>query len=281
MKYELHPACSAWPPMTPKELRDLADDISAYGLRDPVTLTPDGLLLDGRNRAIACEMADVEPATTIFDGDPWLFSLSRNKHRRHMTTDQIALIAAELATRTVGNPNIAIASNEAIGNAEAAKAAGVPETAIDLGEGRASARDARGDGGRQVRQGQAQEDGRRCSRTQESQRGAGPPQPASCDATWQQNAGLQPRPDRRRDAQVDHEVRWPKGRVAHLGQDVVDYPGGEKCDQSRARTPGRRSQHAHGRQGLEAGGGDAVGSVSEDCLDGVRLDAVGTHDRLN
>ena len=29
------------------------------------------------------------------------------------------------------NPNIAIASNEAIGNAEAAKAAGVPETAID------------------------------------------------------------------------------------------------------------------------------------------------------
>jgi hypothetical protein len=48
-----------------------------------VTLTPNGL--DGRNRAIACELADVELATTIFDGGPWLFSLSRNKHRRHMT----------------------------------------------------------------------------------------------------------------------------------------------------------------------------------------------------
>ena len=117
--------------MKPEELHELADDVTANGLRDPVTLTPDGLLLDGRNRALACQMADVETATTIFDGDPWLFSLSRNKHRRHMTTDQIALIAAELATRTVGNPNIAIASNEAIGNAEAAKAAGVPETAID------------------------------------------------------------------------------------------------------------------------------------------------------
>ena len=35
------------------------------------------------------------------------------------------------------------------------------------------------------------------------------------------------------------------------------------------------------RLALEAGGGDAVGSVSEDCLDGVRLDAVGTHDLLN
>ena len=79
--------------MKPEELRDLADDITAYGLRDPITLTPDGLLLDGRNRALACEMAGVEPATMVFDGDPWLFSLSRNKHRRHMTTDQIALIA--------------------------------------------------------------------------------------------------------------------------------------------------------------------------------------------
>jgi hypothetical protein len=131
MKHELHPACSAWPTMEPEELRELAGDIAANGLRDPVTLTLDGLLLDGRNRVLACEMAGVEPATASFDGDPWLFSLSRNKHRRHMTTDQIALIAARLATRAVGNPNFAIASNEAIGNAEAAKAAGVPETAID------------------------------------------------------------------------------------------------------------------------------------------------------
>jgi hypothetical protein len=131
MKYELHPACAAWPAMTAEELRELAEDIAANGLRDPVTLTPDGLLLDGRNRALACDMADFDPATTTFDGDPWLFSLSRNKHRRHMSIDQIALVAARLATRTVGNPNFPIASNEAIGNAEAAKAAGVPETAID------------------------------------------------------------------------------------------------------------------------------------------------------
>jgi hypothetical protein len=76
-------------------------------------------------------MVGIQAATTNFGGDPWLFSLSRNKHRRHVTTDQIALIAARLATRTAGNPKLAIASNEAIGNAEAAKAAGVPKTAID------------------------------------------------------------------------------------------------------------------------------------------------------
>jgi hypothetical protein len=39
-------------------------------------LTPDGLSLDGRNRALACEMAGVEVATTSFNGHPWLFSPS-------------------------------------------------------------------------------------------------------------------------------------------------------------------------------------------------------------
>ena len=128
--------------MKPEELRELANDIAANGLRDPITLTPDGLLLDGRNWALACEMASVEPATMSFSGDPWLFSLSRNKHRRHLTTDQIALIAARLATHAVGRPKLEIASNEAIKNAEAAKAAGVPKTAIDFGESRARARHA-------------------------------------------------------------------------------------------------------------------------------------------
>ena len=135
MKFDLHPACAAWPEMNPKELGDLAEDIAAHGLHDSITLTSDGLLLDGRNRALACEMVGVEPTTKVFDGDPWLFSLSRNKHRRHMTTDQIAMIAAQLATRTVGNPDLSIPSNEAIGNDEVAKAAGVPKTAIDFGEG--------------------------------------------------------------------------------------------------------------------------------------------------
>ena len=142
MKYELHPACSAWPTMKPEGLRELADDITANGLRDPVTLTPDDLLLDGRNRALACEMAGVEPATTIFDGDPWLFSLSRNKHRRHMTVDQIAMVVANMVTLPRGKPKHANPSNEGISAAVAAKAAGVPETAIDFGEGRAPARHA-------------------------------------------------------------------------------------------------------------------------------------------
>ena len=48
MKYELHPACKAWPEMLAPELAELADDIRDNGLREPITLTPDDLLLDGR-----------------------------------------------------------------------------------------------------------------------------------------------------------------------------------------------------------------------------------------
>ena len=78
LSFELHAACAAWPEMSPAELRDLSDDISANGLREPLTLTPNGQLLDVRNRALACQMAGVELTTVVYDCDPWLFSLSKN-----------------------------------------------------------------------------------------------------------------------------------------------------------------------------------------------------------
>jgi hypothetical protein len=137
--FELHAACAAWPEMSPPELRDLSDDIFVNGLREPISLAPNGQLLDGRNRALACQMAGVEPTTMVYDGDPWLFSLSKNKHRRHLTTDQIAIVAAKLATRGEGGDGSnqhkgATGSAEpvapALSNAQVAEASGVPETAI-------------------------------------------------------------------------------------------------------------------------------------------------------
>jgi hypothetical protein len=130
MRYELHPACAVWPEMQPEVLRELADDIVLNGLHKPLTLAPDGRLLDGRNRALACELVGVEPSTVVYDGDPALFSLSKNKHRRHMTQDQIALVAATLATRPLGANQYEGGSNELPSIAEAAAAVGVPETAV-------------------------------------------------------------------------------------------------------------------------------------------------------
>jgi hypothetical protein len=128
--------------MSPVELRGLSDDIFANGLSEPITLAPNGQLLDGRNRALACQMAGVEPTTVVYHGDPWLFSLSKNKHRRHLTTDQIAIVAAKLATRgegapvgnqnaskTAGSPEPVVSSGD-LSVAQVAEAAGVPETAI-------------------------------------------------------------------------------------------------------------------------------------------------------
>ena len=117
LPWPLHPACAIWPDLSPADLRDLADDIAANGLRDPITLTPANELLDGKNRASACIMAGVDPAATavVHHGDPWLFSLSRNKHRRHLSTDQLALVLAALAKRSEGAP---------AGNRNAAKTTG-------------------------------------------------------------------------------------------------------------------------------------------------------------
>jgi hypothetical protein len=54
LPWPLHPACAAWPELSPADLKALSDDIAANGVRDPtLTLTPTGELLDGRNRALA------------------------------------------------------------------------------------------------------------------------------------------------------------------------------------------------------------------------------------
>jgi hypothetical protein len=131
LPWPLHEACAAWPEMTPADLRDLADDIAANGLHDPIVLTPDSRLLDGRNRALVCVMRGIEPTTVVYDDDPWVFSLSRNKHRRHMTQAAIALVAAALATKPIGANQHEGAYKKVPSIKEAATAAGIPKTAVE------------------------------------------------------------------------------------------------------------------------------------------------------
>lgn len=131
LPWPLHPACAVWPEMSPPALRDTADDIAANGLNEAITLTPDGQLLDGRNRALACIMAGVDPAakTVVHQGDPWAYSLSKNKFRRHMSDDQLAMVAARLVTTAQGMNRFVDSSNE-LSIAKAAEAVGVSETSI-------------------------------------------------------------------------------------------------------------------------------------------------------
>ena len=96
-----HPAAEAFPMLGDDELAELAEDIKANGLREPVWLYDDPergrVLLDGRNRLAACERAGVEPTTRVYRGDhPTDFVVSMNVNRRHMTAGQKAAAAAAL-----------------------------------------------------------------------------------------------------------------------------------------------------------------------------------------
>lgn len=96
--YKIHPAAALYPMLPPAELQQLADDIAKTEQRFPVILTREGLVLDGRNRLAACELAGLEPKTREWDGEgsEIAFIRSVNERRRHLTPSQAGLIAIEL-----------------------------------------------------------------------------------------------------------------------------------------------------------------------------------------
>jgi hypothetical protein len=120
--------------MSATEFEELVADIKANGQHEPVAFTPDGRLLEGRHRALACEMAGVELKKFTYAGDPWLYSISKNARRRHMSVSQVAIVVASLATLGQGgdrrSDNFKTA-NAGLKTADVAKAARVPKTAIE------------------------------------------------------------------------------------------------------------------------------------------------------
>lgn len=101
MAYTIHPAADLFPLLDSGDLAALAEDIRTHGLHEPVWLWDDPqrgtVLLDGRNRHRACQLAGIEPATRLYHGDdPIAFSLSQNLKRRHMTAGQRDFLALEV-----------------------------------------------------------------------------------------------------------------------------------------------------------------------------------------
>ena len=94
-KRPVHPIADLFPMMTDEELANLAADIKANGLIHPIVVDKDGLVIDGRNRARACEIAGIEPTTVPFDGDdPRAYIIAANISRRHLTKGQQAMAVA-------------------------------------------------------------------------------------------------------------------------------------------------------------------------------------------
>ena len=101
---DIHELANIFPKLGDEELKELCTDIEKNGLAEPITVY-EGKVLDGRNRWTACQKLGIEPKTIEYTGnDPLAFVLSKNLHRRHLTTSQRAMIAERVATFGRGRP---------------------------------------------------------------------------------------------------------------------------------------------------------------------------------
>lgn len=101
MTFIFHPIADIFPMMNATELDVLKADIAASEQREPIWLHPDGSILDGRNRYLACLDLGLKPVTRTYDGPldtPSLvqFVVSLNLKRRHLDSGQRAFVALEV-----------------------------------------------------------------------------------------------------------------------------------------------------------------------------------------
>src|SRR5271169_3454015 len=73
----VHPAALVFPEMSPADLDGLVEDIKQNGLVHRIVCTSDGVVLDGRNRLKACEIAGIRLAT-----------LARGRHQTAFESDE-------------------------------------------------------------------------------------------------------------------------------------------------------------------------------------------------
>jgi len=98
--HQTHPAADAFPLMDDAALCGLVESIRAYGQWLPIVLL-DGMVLDGRNRYLACLQAGVEPKFTDYTGPTDKDSVAgyvaiMNLDRRDLTPGGRALSARRL-----------------------------------------------------------------------------------------------------------------------------------------------------------------------------------------
>ena len=96
--YQPHELALVFPPMTEPEFAAFKADIREHGQREPITLY-EGKILDGLHRYRACQELGLEPRVVRFEGNPRAAAqlvVGRNFHRRHLTTSQRAMVAAEM-----------------------------------------------------------------------------------------------------------------------------------------------------------------------------------------
>lgn len=123
-----HEVANIFPLMEDEALAQLAADIAANGLREPIWRHRDGRIIDGRNRWLACRKAGVECHSHEYQGDDAslvAFVVSHNLHRRHLTESQRAMVAGRLATTSATGGNPALTPTSPLGEVDRNQAAGL------------------------------------------------------------------------------------------------------------------------------------------------------------
>jgi protein gp37 len=92
----VHPVADIFPIMSAEEYGALCDSIREVGLLEPIVVTDEGLLLDGRHRLFACLDTETDPTWRVYEGDdPAGYAFTTNAKRRNLTTAQLAAATVE------------------------------------------------------------------------------------------------------------------------------------------------------------------------------------------
>jgi len=105
-QYEIHPLAELFPPMPDDQYQALKADIAENGQKEDIVFWQDKLV-DGRHRLRACLELGVNPDMAELDdaSDPYIYVISHNLHRRHLTESQRSMVAGKLATLKRGRPS--------------------------------------------------------------------------------------------------------------------------------------------------------------------------------
>lgn len=93
---KFHEVAKLFPPLLESDYQALKADIKAYGQRVKIPLYQ-SKAIEGRARYRACQELEIEPATEEIaePGSLATYVISLNRHRRHLTSSQLAAIAVE------------------------------------------------------------------------------------------------------------------------------------------------------------------------------------------
>ena len=98
----VHPITACYPLMAEDEMAELCADIAANGMQQPVVMQGD-MVLDGRNRIMACERTGTPIRTIQYTGDDPVAYIIGTNRRRNLTASQRAMVAAKIATLELGS----------------------------------------------------------------------------------------------------------------------------------------------------------------------------------